>query len=287
MIKIGIVLAALTALLKGFQSLYQKRCALDTDEYVTGWSNRFFGLLAILPLVMLNGLPDIAPIYWAFLVFNGVASAVASVLIARSYSLSDVSLVAPMFALTPVFMLVTSPLMLGEFPSLFGIVGVFLITAGAYFLKTGETVLEPFRKLWSERGLRIIMVVVVLYSITANVGKLGVQSSGPIFWAFSAYTASACFQFPRMVRRADNWTSSIRLEWRNLMLLGALGGASIVFQMMALEETLAVYVIAIKRLSIPVSVLAGSLVFNEEDLKDRMFGSLLMAAGAVIISLSI
>jgi uncharacterized membrane protein len=45
------------------------------------------------------------------------------------------------------------------------------------------------------------------------------------------------------------------------------------------------YVIAIKRMSIIIIVLYGAFVFGEKDLVRRLFGALLMVAGAVMIVL--
>lgn len=65
-----------------------------------------------------------------------------------------------------------------------------------------------------------------------------------------------------------------------------MGGASIILQMTAFELTLVSYVVAIKRLSIPMTVVLSFLMLKEKDsFKERMEGSILMVIGAILISI--
>ncbi|MEF8880523.1 MAG: EamA family transporter [Candidatus Nanohaloarchaea archaeon] len=91
---------------------------------------------------------------------------------------------------------------------------------------------------------------------------------------------------PVMVRKSDNWKSKLKKEWKPLSLLGALGGLTIILQMTALELTLVSYVIAIKRLSIPITIVISYLLLKEkDDFRERIGGSLMMVIGAIIISI--
>ncbi len=66
----------------------------------------------------------------------------------KAIQVSDLSLAVPMVALTPFFLLLTSPLLVGEFPAPLGVVGIVLIVAGSYLMKVRERargLLAPFR----------------------------------------------------------------------------------------------------------------------------------------------
>lgn len=288
MIELGIVFASFVALLKGLQSVYQRKDAVDTDEFVTGWSSRVFGLPIILGAVALKGVPNLSPDFFLYAVPQAAVIAFTSIIIAKAFKESDASIVTPMFALSPMLVVGTSFLMLNEVPSLLGLAGVACITLGAYVLKIEESthVLDPFRKLWEERGVQLIIVVILIYSVTANIDKLGVQASSPVFWALTVYSLSSLFMFPVMVWRSDSWRGKLEKDWRPLAFLGLLGGASTVFQMMAIEITLVSYVIAIKRLSIPIAVVLSMFMLKEKDsFRERMEGSVLMVIGAILISI--
>jgi len=286
-IETGLILAFTVAMMKGLQSIYQRKDALDTDEFVTAFSSRMFGLPVLLTALFFRGIPDLSMRFFMLAIPLGAVTAFASVLIAKAYKESDASIVTPMFAISPLLVLFTSFIILGEVPDLLGGIGVVLIAVGAYVLKLDESTgaLDPLRKLWEEKGVRIIMVVILLYSVTANIDKIGVQMSSPVMWPLATYTISSIFMLPLMMRKSPQWKSKIKNEWKPLGLLGVLGGGAIILQMAALELTLVSYVISIKRLSIPIAVGFSYFMLDEKSgFKDRMIGSLLMVAGVILIS---
>jgi uncharacterized membrane protein len=288
MIKLGIILALGVALFKGVQSVYQRKNALETDEFVTAWSSRVFGLPVLGLAIIYDGVPKLSSEFALYAVPVSAVIALTSILIAKAFKESDASIVTPMFALSPILVVGTSFLILKETPSLLGLAGIVLITLGAYILKLEESkkLLDPFKKLWSERGVQIIIMVILIYSITANIDKIGVQKSSPIMWPLTIYLLSSAIMTPIMMKKSDKWKSNLREDWKPLGLLGLLGGASIILQMTAIKLTLVSYVIAIKRLSIPIAVILSFLMLKEKDsFKERIAGSALMVIGAILISM--
>lgn len=288
MIELGILFALGVAMFKGLQSVYQRKNALDTDEFVTAWSSRVFGLPILLFAIAYQGIPNLTAKFWIMAVPQSAVIALTSILIAKAFKESDASIVTPMFALSPILVVGTSFIILSETPSLLGLLGILLITAGAYLLKIEESkkLLDPIRKLWDERGVQLILVVIVIYSVTANIDKIGVQESSAVMWPLTIYTLSSLFMTPVMMKKSRNWKEKISQDWKPLALLGLLGGASIILQMAAFELTLVSYVVAIKRLSIPIAIVLSFVMLREkESFKERMEGSILMVIGALLISI--
>ncbi len=287
MIELGIVFAFGVAMFKGLQSVYQRKNALDTDEFVTAWSSRVFGLPILLIAITYQGIPDLTAKFFMMAVPQSAVIALTSILIAKAFKESDASIVTPMFALSPILVVGTSFIILSENPSLLGLLGIFLITAGAYLLKIKDAkkALDPIKKLWDERGVQLILIVILIYSVTANIDKIGVQESSAVMWPLTIYTISSIFMTPVMMRKSDKWKNKIRKDWKPLALLGLLSGASIILQMAAFELTLVSYVVAIKRLSIPITVVLSLFMLKEtDDFKERIEGSTLMVIGAILIS---
>lgn len=286
--ELGIALALVMALLKGFQSIYQRRNALDTDEFITAFSSRIFGAPVLLLAIAFYGVPDLTPRFLLLAVPQSAVIAGTSILIAKAYKTSDASIVTPMFAISPLLVLFTSFVMLGELPDPLGVAGVILIAVGAYVLKikNAKSILEPLKKLWHERGVQLILVVIVIYAVTANLDKIGVGMTSPVMWPLTVYTLSSMIMLPVMMKKSPDWKGQIARDWKPLALLGGLGGVTIILQMMALELTLVSYVISIKRLSIPVTVILSFYLLNEkESFKERILGSALMAIGVILISI--
>ena len=93
---------------------------------------------------------------------------------------SDISKVMPMLSFTPLFLLVTSPVILGETIHLLGILGILFVVIGSYLLNldlSKNSIFEPFKGLLREKGTRYMLIVSFLWSFSANFDKLSIQNS--------------------------------------------------------------------------------------------------------------
>lgn len=92
-----------------------------------------------------------------------------------------------MLAFTPVFLLETSFLILGEVPTPAGALGMVLIASGAYslhldpFVRGPAALVTPFCRLFSDRVVQSMLGVAFLFSISVNFDKQVVENSDPFF----------------------------------------------------------------------------------------------------------
>lgn len=286
---VGILLALIVALLTGIRSVYTRIGARETDEYVSAWAVRAFALPAIILAVLYDGIPPLDPAFYPLILVTGTLGTAATVLTMRAYKESDASLITPLTAISPALVLITEPLVVGDVASPIGIVGVLLLVSGAYFLERSAegNLLEPFRKLAQNRGVQFILGVVIIHGITAPIDKVGINVSAAVFWTFALHIVLSTFLFVIMAYRTENWTASISNAWKPLLILGVLSGVSSVLQMVALTETLVVYVTGIKRLSIPLGVVLAHYMFADEtNLRGRLVGSAIMVVGTILVTLA-
>lgn len=289
MFNLGLLLAFATAIATALQNIYQKESVVETDEWVASWSKRTFAVIGLAPAVLISGIPDInLAKFLPVLVLNTAISVIATILISKAYKREEVSFLAPLSALSPIPMLITSPLIVGEWPSPIGLIGVLVVVSGVYLLKAEDTttLTEPIRKIASNRAAQMMIFVTLLYSISSNYDKVGVLLSDPIFWAFIYTGTTALALTPIMMVKTDDWTEEIKTGGKSLFVFGLISGIGSVFQMFALEHTLVIYVTTIKRLSIPLSVILAYILYNETNIRGRTIGSLLAMAGAVLITLA-
>ena len=145
-------------------------------------------VVTFLLLVFTSSFPVLKPNLLPALAGTVILNFFASLLIYHALSLTDLSLVAPMKSLTPLLLIVTSYLMLKESPTWPGFVGILLIVCGSY-VQHSHTALGEFgknwKKIWQNKGVRAMSIVVVLFSISANLDKMVVQSSSPLFALFA------------------------------------------------------------------------------------------------------
>ena len=134
-----------------------------------------------------------------------------------------------------------------------------------------------------EKGVRLMLAVALIFSVTSALGKLGVIYSSPSFFAFT-YTLSVTLAFTLLLATGRGLTSlpSLRPDWR----LCAVGGAAalmIIFHFTAIERTQAAYMISVKRSSLLFSVVLGRLLFDERKTGRRFLGAAVMSAGMLLL----
>jgi uncharacterized membrane protein len=227
---------------------------------------------------------------WWLLVLDGGLNAVSFYFYIRAFKYSDASLVAPMMLFTPVILLVTSPLMLGEHVPFLGIIGVLFTVAGSYLmgfsienLRTGK-LLAPFLALTRDKGVRSMLVTSIIWGVTSNLDKMGVRASTPVLWsALISITIAfySCTFWLAMQKRSPHEEPH---GWRAL-LPGTTNAAGTLLQMYAIAMMYVPYVIAIKRMSSILTVLTSKVVFGEK-IGARMFGTMVMLAGVVLIAIA-
>lgn len=277
-----------TAVLQAVKDVFVKRSVAGLRPTVACCAYCWAASACLVPAVWVQGLPDLAPGFWPALAASAGLNAAAFVLYFRALAASDLSLTVPMLTLTPILLLGSSPLMLGEFPSLGGLAGVLLVTAGSYALRLSEARrgwLRPFAALLSERGPREMLLVAVIWSVSANLDKVGVVRSSPLFWLLAVFALIALGLTPSALGflRADGPPALARL--RDAGLVGLFEAASTALQMVALTMAIVPYVIAVKRLSAVFGVLLGAMIFGERGLRERLAGVALMVAGVFCIAL--
>jgi len=283
------IYAFLTALFESAKDVFSKKSLKEMDEYVVACSLMFFSLVFLLPMLFFIGIPRFTSQFWVALFVGGSLNVVAIILFMKAIKASDLSLTIPMITFTPLFLLITSPIMLGEFPSLLGLFGVILIVAGSYIMKIKHMkkgFFAPFGALIKEKGPRLMLLVAFIWSITSNFDKMGVINSSPMFWVASTGIFMTIVMLPIMLFKSKNVISKIKSGYKVLVPMGFFGVAASIFQMTAVSMTLVAYVISIKRTSVIMSVLLGHFLFKEKGLKERLIGVILMVLGVVLITLS-
>ncbi len=286
---IWIILALLTAFFESLKDVSGKKSLEDVDEYIVAWAWSFFSLPFLIIILSFTEIPDLNNQFWMALFSGGSLNVFAWIFYIKAIKYSDLSITVPMVNFTPLFLLLTSPLMVGEFPTLFGLIGVVLIVAGSYLLNITEKskgLLHPFRALLSEKGPRFMLIVAVIWSISSNIDKVGITSSSPLFWAFAINAYISSILLGIMIVKSRQRLKIIPSHLSSLLPIGLFSALTWAFQMTALKLTLVAYVIAIKRTSTMMSAYFGHIIFKEKGSKERVAGTLIMILGVLSIALA-
>lgn len=263
--------------------------------------------LFLVPLTLVSGIPPLGPDLVPALAATVTINIVATFLLYRALSTTELSLCVPILAFTPVFLILTSSVMLGEVPSPAGTAGIVLVAAGAFLLTLqpgycqSGSLQTPFLTLRHDPGVRSMLLVAFLYSISVNYDKEVVRNSSPLFGsAVTLFLLAIVFLALTLQRgtgripgrdepAGQGGELSHRTFHHSPVFIYGVAGIILAVEGISINYayTLAIvpYVITIKRLSLFFSVLLGGLILHEQQIQGRMAGALIMILGAVMIGL--
>lgn len=287
---IGFILASFTALAEAFKDIFSKYNLHYVDEYCAAFSMHFVISVLLAPVVIFMGFEEVSTRFLLALFSSSILQLTVLLLYLKAIKRSELSVTIPIIALTPLFMVLTSPILIGQFPNHFGFAGIFFIVSGTYILNldpANSSYFAPFVNLIYNQGSRYMLIVAFLWSITANIDLIGVEESSPIYWAFLKDFMIMIFLFPIMYFKSKKPVEQLKLRMKPLLLVGLFRTASILCQMFAIQFILVAYVIAIKRSSTLFIILYAFFFLNEKkNFKTRLTGVLIILVGLIFIALS-
>lgn len=205
----------------------------------------------------------------------------------RAIQVSPLSLAIPFLSFTPVFLILTGRLILGEALSIWGILGIIFVSLGSYVLNLRECkkgFLGPFRAIKREKGSWLMLIVAFLYALTSALGKKAIQHSSALFFGpFYFLMLGLIVPGGLLLTGKATWQGLKKVFYPGLCI-GIFMVIMVLSHMSAISRVEAAYMIAAKRTSILFSVLYGALLFKEENIRERFWGAVIMLAGAFVIA---
>ena len=284
-----IIYALLTAVLLATSDAFTKRLLSSGDEYFVAWARLLFALPVFLVSLFFIEIPHLNKDFWLATLIALPFEIVAMILYTKALKSSPISLTMPFLALTPLFLILASYLILGEKVSVSGGIGIILIASGSYTLnihKMKHSLLEPVKAVFREKGSVMMIAVALIYSITSSLGKMAITNSSPVFFGSFYFILMTILFTPIALSKNKGKLVIKRKDILPLALIGVTYSLMIIFHMLAMGLAKVAYMISVKRMSLLFSILYGHLLFKEEKIAERTFGGILMFIGFVLIVLS-
>jgi len=284
-----IIFAILNPFSEAFKNLVSKKAAIkNVPSLYLSWFNNLIPVLIFTPLAFFIDF-NFNKDFFVALFFSGILNVIAIILYMKAISEGEISQVIPMLSFTPLFLLVTSPLILGELPNLQGIFGVIFIVTGSYLLNINlqrQGIFAPFKALVKNKGTRLMMIVSFIYSFSSNFDKMAIQSSS--MWQYLIFINIFMLLGTTSIILAKSKFNFevIKSNRKNLISVGILNSLTNILHVTALSLTLVVYVIALKRTSGLMSIGLGAIFLKEKNIKERFLGAAVMFIGVLFIILS-
>ncbi len=254
------------------------------DEYITLWSRFLFSLPFLGAAMLLEGMPRVGTAFWWTILGWLPGDLVASLLYIKAVKGYPLSLVVPLLSTAPIFMLLTSVVILGEYPSLFGLLGVVLVTLGAYTLNLHlreEGLLAPLKAVYKVKGARYAVMAAFIFSVDTALGKIALRASSHSFFSFF-YCLALGLAFAPVVLTKSSRPGFVLKDWR-FGVIGFLFAAGVYSFLLAIGQANIAYVSGVGRLSMIIAVLYGRLFFGEIHWRQRLVGSFIILVGVLLI----
>ena len=249
------------------------------------------GLLTALALPFLAGLPlgALGMAFWLNIAAAALLAVAGYVFLWYALRSTDLSVLGPINAYKAVLGLALAVVLLGEVPTVFGLIGVALIVAGSYFVVDrvpGQDHSSAFRQFAREPGVQLRFAALICSSTESIFLKRALILSSPItaflLWAVLCFVIAATAV---VLLRRGSAAEVIRLksDWRTYLGLAVTTGLMQATTLVTFGALQVGYSLALFQLSTLITVYLGHRYFAEGNIRRRLLGSLIMVTGAILI----
>ncbi len=301
----AVILVLFGALMSAINAVFLKKALRGLPVSLVGVIRYIPSAVFLFLLWMIFENPSDHPaIYWYSVMGTTVFNIAIQWCNLRSMQLGDVSIVNPIQSWTPGLITIAGWL-LGEKPTMLGVVGIVLMATGAYIV-TSTAIPEIvgwkdyFRllgryALFSKLEPRVKKAIQLAY-ISACLGTFGIifdggiARNGAVGLGFGVVNlvVGIFFSILLMRNRDEDKPEGKKEDVSRIMLytIGAITAAHWFSTNFAYRYALIPYVGTLKRAHILLTVILAGTLLKEERMKERLLGASVMTAGIVLISLA-
>ncbi|KIH77594.1 Uncharacterized membrane protein [Geoalkalibacter ferrihydriticus] len=278
-----------SAFMHALWNLLVKR-SVDKTVFIW-WMFISSGLLLNLALLFLPGafpVPDLRILLLGAV--GGLCFVLYHLFNGRAYRDGDMSLTYPLAQTSMLYVPVWGVLFFGERLSLFGLLGIALIAAGAYSIQLRRfalnEVLRPFRSL-SEPPVIAALIAGFIYSVGAVIDKTGVMIYPPFHFTYLLVMFMLVFMTANLLR--PRYRGRVVAEWRRsrhlILISGPVMMGSFLTFRFGLQLAPVSYAVPMRQVSLLIGVLIGVLFLRESCGRIRFAAALVILTGACFLRL--
>ncbi|MBT6230883.1 MAG: EamA family transporter [Candidatus Scalindua sp.] len=268
-------------------ALSKKALDDNSDPSIIAWVRTGYTLPFMVIIIPFVDIPPLDGVFYMATFAAVPLDIVALLLYMKAIKISPLSLTLPFLSLTPVFLIGTSYIILGERPDRSGFIGIVLVVIGAYLLNVhtiSKGFFEPFKAIAREQGSVLMIIVAFVFSIGACIGKIAVQHSNPLFFSVTYSFLLSFFFYLVISLRTKRFYSKVFSRPVLFLLIGILITIMIITHLKAISLIEVSYMVSVKRLSILFGAIYGVMFFKETNIKERLLGATVMVSGIIMIA---
>ena len=275
---------------------------MGVDEMVVG-TMLGAGIFSFVAQLIVQGTPEISDGFWIPFIITAVLNIAIQYLNVKAQKIEENSITAPIQGLTPIFTLLTSWVILREFPTTFGLIGILSIVLGAYVLgikgARAETpkVLRflpqkmqssmqswgaPWWRLVHSKGAMLSLLTAFLGSVALNYDKLATLNSSPMVRVGAGSLVMATVVYT--VSKISGQWKGVNKGFYIAIGIGLLVGLADVLMNAGFFYGIVPYVGSLKRFQIIVTAILAAIFLKEKYGKTRIWAAAIIFGGIVLIA---
>lgn len=265
-------------------NVFQKKLTKNFGSFFVNFIT-YGGLsLCMVPVILKLNFSGLPVEIWKYAITGGLFGALGNAFLVKALSLGDLSVLGPINSYKSVVAMIFGVFLLGEIPSIIGILAIGLIIWGSYFIF--DTVEEKFSlRLLKRKDIIYRILALIFTALEALMIKqviiLSDVMTSFILWAVFGFIFSGLFMLLKQEKlKLPDKKSSLQF----IGLISMFGLMQIttnyVFENMNVS-----YALALFQLSSLINVIFGYKFFKEKHLIKKLIGTTIMIIGAVVIIL--
>lgn len=265
-----------------------KKFLRNVSPQVLGSGSFFAALPFLAGYAIIFGWPDLNKAFYIGAIGTVAINIIALIFMYKGLCDADLSVCAPMLALTPVFALPVSFFILGESPSILGGAGVIIAVLGIIIIthehrKKECSLDEKIKNKKQKKGVIFLLITAFLYSISINFDKMASANSTPFFATFFVLTFLGLGMLLIAIGKKEARYLMKKENIVKLYLIGFINLVGVIVFYIAVTKGIIAYSIAIKRLSVLISILYGYFWFKEKNIRQKIAGAVVVLIGLFLI----
>lgn len=202
----------------------------------------------------------------------------------------EVSYVAPLMNISPLFLIVLSVFILGEQISALQGLGIFIMLAGAYLLQGAhrhESIFAPLVRMVRSRHVHHLVFAMIALSILAIIDKFSIDNLGLgaathmfVLWIFIGINLIG-LEYLRF--GFEDVTKDLPRDGKWIALAAGFFFVSILLGTLTLTLAPVSLAVPIRRTSALFSIIIGGRMFHERHIGRKLVAAILMVIGAALV----
>lgn len=263
------------------KQLTQSSISSLTINFVT------YSLLSIFSIILVFSTDwiGLSSSFWFYSILGGLFGALGNAFLIKAIQRGELSVLGPINSYKSLIAVIFGVMILNEIPNFLGILGIFLIIAGSYFIF--DTLQEKFTyKIFLRKDIQFRFLALIFTAIEAVFIKKVILESSVLISFIAWCWFGAFWAFLILIFSGFNLSKIKPSGTFKYLSLAACVGIMQLTTNYIFDKMNVGYALALFQLSALISVIFGYKIFNEKEVRKKLIGATIMVVGSIIIILN-